>query len=190
MQIDRIYYPVKTLGYGNRIGIWTIGCSHHCKNCSNPELWEKDSSRDISIERIIECVQQVHDADGITITGGEPFDQPDELELLVHRLKDLGYRDILVYSGYTLEELQAKSETVRRILNRIGILIDGRYLDELNDNMSFRGSSNQRILRLNETLIGRYKNAETWNRESQIIMSDNKIQTIGLPLKENNQKNR
>lgn len=183
MQIDRIYYPVKTLGYGNRIGIWTVGCTHQCKKCSNPELWERNPLKDISVENIISCVQQIKDADGITITGGEPFQQAEELRTLVTRLNEIGYEDILVYSGYTLDELKLQGDKVKQILDNISVLVDGRYIDELNDNKSFRGSSNQKIYRLNDSIIDRYANAEEWERVSQIVMNDDKIQLIGVPIK-------
>lgn len=183
MQIDRIYFPVKTLGYGKRIGIWTIGCTHGCPQCSNPELWAKDNSKDISISEIIECVNQVKEADGVTITGGDPFEQPDSLLLLVEALRESGYRDIIVYSGYTYDELLKKGKIEREILENIGILVDGLYKDDLNDNKSIRGSSNQRIIILDDTLSDRYRDVENWERETQIVMSNNSIQAIGLPIK-------
>ena len=183
MQIDRVYYPVKTLGYGNRIGIWTIGCVHGCINCSNPELWNPDPTKEVSIEKILKYIEKIPHADGITITGGDPFLQPEELLCLVTSLKELGYSDILVYSGYTLEELRGKGEVINQILSSIGVLVDGRYVDELNDNKSFRGSSNQRIIVLNKSLNERYSGADSWERKTQIVMNDNNIQAIGLPVK-------
>lgn len=182
MQIDRIYYPVQTLGYGNRVGIWTIGCIHHCEKCSNPELWESDTTKDISIEKIIKCVRQAKDMDGVTITGGDPFEQAEELYHLVKELKILGIKDILVYSGYTLDELRTKGQIERAILAEIGILVDGRYVDSLNDNKSFRGSINQTIHVLNEELADRYWGADDWKRKTQIVINHNQIQAIGLPV--------
>lgn len=182
MQIDRVYYPVETLGYGKRIGIWTIGCSHGCHNCSNPELWSENKSKDVSVCDLIECIKKITEADGITITGGDPFEQPDELLELVIELKRLGYIDVLVYTGYTLEELNAKGNTCKEILSNIGILIDGMYIDELNDNKSIRGSSNQHIYIFNERLRDRYMGVEEWERKSQILVANGWIQTVGLPM--------
>lgn len=183
MQIDRIYYPVKTLGYGNRIGIWTIGCLHHCKNCSNPELWEDNPDKEISVDEIIKCVRNVQNADGITITGGDPFLQLEELDALVSELKKIGYEDILVYSGYTIDEIQAMGSVAEHVLDSIAILIDGRYVDELNDDKSFRGSSNQKIHRLNKEMESRYENAEHWQRKTQLLFHEDRIQAIGIPMK-------
>ena len=183
MQIDRVYYPVVTLGYGQRIGIWTIGCVHECMNCSNPELWKPNPSKEVSIERILRYIEKIPRADGITITGGDPFLQSEELLRFVIKLKEMGYSDILVYSGYTLAELKRQGDTVNQILVNIGVLVDGRYVDELNDNKSFRGSSNQKIIVLNKSLEQRYIGANNWDRKTQIVMNDNNIQAIGLPVK-------
>ena len=183
MQIDRIYYPVTTLGYGKRIGIWTIGCSHHCYNCSNPELWNDNPTKDVEVERLVEYIKSIPKADGITITGGDPFDQPEELLILIKEIKKLGYEDILVYTGYTFDELLRKDELYNKILTSIGVLVDGRYIDQLNDNRSFRGSSNQKIIVINQNLKERYIDAEKWERKTQITVNDNFIQAIGLPIK-------
>ena len=82
MLIDRILYPITALGPGKRLAIWTIGCSKHCFNCANPELWERDKRRDIDIAGLSKAI---HDSlqgccvDGITITGGDPLEQVDDL---------------------------------------------------------------------------------------------------------------
>ncbi len=183
MQIDRIFFPVKTLGYGERIGIWTQGCVHHCTGCSNPELWDKAPEKEVSIQRIIEHVQSIGRADGVTITGGDPFLQSSELARLVRELKRAGLDDILVYTGYLFEELKEKGEDETYILKNIAVLIDGPYVDSLNDNKSIRGSSNQRIIILNQKYAARYDGAIDWKRETQIINNNNYIQAIGLPLK-------
>jgi anaerobic ribonucleoside-triphosphate reductase activating protein len=87
MQIARVYYPVKTLGYGNRIGIWTVGCKHACQNCSNPELWDDDPSRDVPLETLFRMFDQIkYPIDGVTISGGDPFEQTAELIVLVQHL--------------------------------------------------------------------------------------------------------
>lgn len=72
------------MGYGLRIGVWTIGCPHACHNCSNPELWKKQPERDISMEKLFDMLQLIKDSiDGLTISGGERFEQPEGLfELL------------------------------------------------------------------------------------------------------------
>lgn len=181
IQIDRIFYPVKTLGYGKRLGIWTIGCPRHCKNCSNPELQIPQPDKTVSVEFIVAKIEQLRDKiDGITITGGDPFYQPEPLKELLTKIRSLGIEDILIYTGYTFEDIQ-KDYILNQLLPYIGVLIDGPYIDKLNDNMSIRGSSNQNIYILKNSLSERYRNVDNWKRESQLILSDNRLYAIGIP---------
>ncbi|SCN23517.1 Pyruvate formate-lyase 1-activating enzyme [Clostridium sp. N3C] len=179
MQIDRILYPVKTLGPGERIGLWLIGCPHHCKKCSNPELWERDESKDISIADLVLYIGENNiKADGITITGGEPFYQVEELYILLQELRKLRFEDILVYTGYDFNTIE---KNYSKALPYIDVLIDGVYIDELNDNLGIRGSSNQKIHILNEKLYDKYKSLESAKRCRQNFVYGNKIISVGIP---------
>ena len=86
MRAARILYPVETLGPGRRAGIWTCGCDRHCPGCANPELWDREAYGEMKpadIVRVIETLEREGGAvDGITITGGEPFEQAEELAAL------------------------------------------------------------------------------------------------------------
>lgn len=160
MYIARILYPVEVLGPGKRIGIWFCGCSHGCKGCSNPELWHRQEKYKISIDSVLELVHQIsntNSVDGFTITGGDPMEQSEELSLLLGKLKLIS-DDILVYTGFEIKELSEKQ------LKNISVLIDGKYVEELNDNSLLSGSSNQRIHILEETQRNKYElylNTET-----------------------------
>ena len=154
MYVARILYPVEVLGPGKRIGIWFCGCNHKCKGCSNPELWEFQDKYNITIDNVLKLIHQIaagNRIDGFTITGGDPILQHKELMELISKLKEIS-DDILVYTGYTIEELQGLS------LEGISVLIDGRYVEELNDNSLIRGSSNQRIHILSTKHKEKYKN--------------------------------
>lgn len=146
MYVARILYPVKVLGPGDRIGIWLCGCKHKCKGCSNPELWECDDKYKTTVDNVLELINNIvanNHVDGFTITGGEPMFQYDELMILISKLKIIS-DDIIVYTGYTKEELDRKN------LEGIAVLIDGKYIEELNDDTFLRGSSNQKVYILNE----------------------------------------
>ncbi len=141
MYIARVLYPVEVLGPGKRIGIWFCGCSHGCVGCSNPELWQRQEKYKISIESLLNLIHKISDenpVDGFTITGGDPMEQSEDLSLLLKSLKLIS-DDILVYTGFEIAELTEKQ------LENISVLIDGMYVEELNDNSLLRGSSNQRI---------------------------------------------
>lgn len=185
MQIDRIYYPILTLGYGKRIGIWTVGCPHACPGCSNPELWETNPGKEISISSIIRCIGQIQgDVDGVTISGGEPFEQSRELLELVDYIANYVSKDILIYSGYTIEELRQRScPYTNGILERIAVLIDGKYVEDQNDNMPLRGSANQRIHVLNDAFRERYSALQGGRRRVQTVYYGNHLLAFGIPVK-------
>ena len=172
MYIARILYPVKTLGPGNRIGIWFAGCNHHCKGCSNPELWEQREEYQTNLQQIIRLVHSIasqHQVDGFTITGGDPFEQPEALEQLLPELHQIS-DDILVYTGFEYETIKKQYGT---ILGYIAVLIDGLYIVELNAEEALRGSTNQRIIILCEQYAEQY--------EQYVATSKGKVQNFVTP---------
>ncbi len=152
MYVARVLYPVEVLGPGKRVGIWFCGCPRRCKGCSNPELWEFHERCKTDPETVFAMVKAIaaeHPVDGFTITGGDPLYQAEDLRRLLGLLKTVA-DDILVYTGYTREELDAD------MLCDISVLIDGEYVEALNDNSLLRGSSNQNIHILDESKAPRY----------------------------------
>ena len=153
MYIARILYPVEVLGPGKRIGIWFCGCPRRCKGCSNPELWEFQERYQVDLKVIKELIQQIceqNQVDGFTLTGGDPLYQFDEFRRLVDYLSTIS-EDILVYTGYTLAELQGKR------LDNVAVLIDSPYIEDRNNGCILRGSDNQQIHILNERLKDKYE---------------------------------
>lgn len=145
MFIARILYPVKVLGPGNRIGIWFDGCSHKCKGCSNPELWEFQERYEIPFENVVKLIESISSrniVDGFTITGGDPFEQAEDLNRLLPELKKIS-EDIIVYTGYKYDTLKMR---YKDILDKIALLIDGPYIEAQNENCFMRGSSNQQLI--------------------------------------------
>ena len=145
MRLARILYPIKVLGPGQRIGIWFGGCPHRCPGCSNPELWNPEDVPEVRTEEAVELIETIlreSNVDGFTLTGGDPFYQPEALKELLSYLASKK-KNILVYTGYTYEELE---ETYPELLSMIDILIDGRYVEEKNRGQGLIGSENQRII--------------------------------------------
>lgn len=180
ISLGRMYYPVKALGPGNRVGIWLNGCSRCCIGCISPELQIYDPSKEVSIIDLIQMIQQIKaPIDGFTISGGEPFYNPKALDELMQALVLIS-DDILVFTGYTIEELRAMADdAVNSVLKNCAALVDGPYIKELNDGKGLRGSSNQRcfIYKYQD----RYRGIEATERTVQNIIYGNKVLTIGIP---------
>lgn len=180
MFVARILYPVRTLGPGNRIGIWFCGCSHGCKGCSNPELWQRQEEYRITPQRLMELVRSISDSapvDGFTLTGGDPIEQP-ELSALLPELRGIS-GDILLYTGYTLEQLR-EMPGASGVLENVSVLIDGEYIAERNTGCPLRGSDNQRVIFLDESRRGGY---EEYMRQGNMIQNftvGNSVVSVGI----------
>lgn len=151
MRIARILFPVYNLGPGKRMVIWVAGCSKGCFHCANPELQDATRYPGVAIDVIDLMIQKILQKEGdvfsgVTITGGEPMEQPWELATLLELLS--GYtQDILVFSGYKREELPKTlgRSLWNKIEQNIAVLIDGEYREQENTGHPLKGSSNQRI---------------------------------------------
>lgn len=177
MYVARILYPIEVLGPGKRIGIWFCGCPHKCKGCSNPELWEFQERYNVSLEIVMTLIKGIAKnnlIDGFTITGGDPMYQADDLQRLITRLIEIS-SDILVYTGYKAEELDNDH------LKNISVLIDGKYIEERNNNCILRGSDNQRIIYLDKSVQEKYSEylINASNQIQNFTMSDGII-SVGI----------
>ena len=141
-------------GPGIRFTVFCQGCPHACEGCHNPETHDFAGGKDISIERLLEEIDKDKLLAGVTFSGGEPFCQAEAFACLGRGVKERGL-NITVFSGYTLEELQdmaVQRADVCELLELTDILIDGPFINELRDlTLQFRGSSNQRVIDMNET---------------------------------------
>ena len=164
MYIARILYPIEVLGPGKRVGIWFSGCDQRCPGCSNPELWAFDERYQTSAETVAHLIAQIartHKIDGFTLTGGDPLCQAEALEELVPYLLPYSH-DILVYTGYRLETIKT--------LPPVAVLIDGEYVQALNTEQGLIGSTNQRVILLDERYRVRYHRylKNLWKQRPQI----------------------
>ena len=179
MQIGFIYYPVNTLGPGKRIGIWTQGCHRNCFNCMSHTLRPFDETKERSVFSILEEIKALienNQVDGVTISGGEPFLQKDLFDLL-EGINDLGIDDILLYTGYKLEQLD---ESQKECLAYLSVLVDGEYIDELNDNLPLRGSSNQRVFIIDDDYRKIYEHYMQGPRIFECVLLGDKMNILGM----------
>lgn len=118
MLVDRLYFPVTTLGPGERVVVWTCGCTKHCPGCTNPELWEARSDAAIASARLAAILNDLAARTGahrITFTGGDPLEQAADLARVLAAIRP-AFDDILVYTGYTFEELVATPDLPKGLL--------------------------------------------------------------------------
>lgn len=138
-------------GEGIRYSLYLAGCHHACPGCHNPESWDPDAGVLLTEHILADIIGEIRLnplLDGITLTGGDPFYNPQGLAELLKRLKESTGLNIWCYSGYTLEEIM-ESPLLRLPMPYIDVLVDGRFVLEAADpTLPFRGSRNQRILHL------------------------------------------
>lgn len=172
------------LGPGLRYVVWVQGCRRHCPGCITPESRPLDGGIDINIKDLAEDIIAHTKIDGLTISGGEPFLQAHELSLLlelVHAQRP--ELTVIVYTGYLFESLQALpfSET---LLRHVDVLIDGEYIESLDDGVGIRGSSNQRIIPVSHRLDAYLDKMGKGIRHQEWEALDNlTITSIGIPTK-------
>ena len=156
MRILNITSPDVNNGAGFRVTLWVAGCSHHCKGCHNPETWnykQGKTLRDVRKDLFEQLDKQY--IQGITLSGGDPLAQSKisliQLYFLLRKIKrKFPHKDIWIYSGYTYEEIMQDSFK-KLVLSVCDVLVDGPYKYSLRDtSLAFRGSSNQRIIYLND----------------------------------------
>lgn len=178
---------VTVLGPGHRYVIWVQGCRRHCKGCVFPEgqLLGKNGYWITSEQLLREIQTAAQQLTGITISGGEPFLQPAGMAELIGLLRKSTKLDIMVYTGYTLQELQQQNNVnINYILSNIDLLIDGEYIEELNNNKIYRGSDNQQIWFLSDKYLPfKEKMENTCNRSLEFVFRNGEVFTIGLPAK-------
>lgn len=144
----RLYHHSTVDGPGRRSVVQVSGCSIRCQGCFVPQTHERENGTLVSIASIVsEIITNRAAHDGVTILGGEPFDQPGPVAELAARLKRLGLH-LTVYTGYSLETLiDRKDPKIDYILTHTDLLIDGPFLSQLNQNAGeYRGSRNQRFI--------------------------------------------
>lgn len=142
-------------GPGFRFVVFCQGCPHRCEGCHNPESHDFKGGKIYTLEKIMDAVLKDPLLDGVTFSGGEPFCQAPAFAKLGRMLREHGL-NIVTYTGYTYEQLQAKisrnEKGIDELLSITDILIDGRYEKDKRDlTLLFRGSTNQRPIDVKAT---------------------------------------
>jgi len=176
----------KVLGPGNRFGIWVQGCNRRCKGCLAKEWLQHIPNQVVTVTDLTQIILNIPELQGLTISGGEPMLQAAALLKLVLAVKEKKDLDIICYTGYTYGELiqSPPSGEVLDFLKTIDVLIDGEYIETLNNNMGLLGSTNQQV----HHFTNRLTDYDFINppRKVEIHIEDGEIFLVGVPTKEMN----
>jgi anaerobic ribonucleoside-triphosphate reductase activating protein len=192
LELNKAHWPVTVLGPGRRIGLWVQGCSIGCRGCVSQDTWSRDPATSIAVDDLLQWCRGVaaDGPDGITISGGEPFDQPEALGALLRGLgawrreAHLDF-DILCYSGYPIAKLGRNHASLLQLLDALipEPFVEGRPLTHL-----WRGSSNQTLVALSQRGRTRYQPfidapADAGGKRMQVAVEGGRVWMIGIPAR-------
>lgn len=169
------------------IGIWFQGCEMHCNGCISQHTWEISSKYKIKLGKLLLSIKPfLKEADGLVISGGEPFLQNTFLYNFIKMLRYRFDKPIIIYTGFLLEDLK-KDKTNERILELADILIDGKFESKNPTSSIWKGSNNQKMhilsKRISEEDIALWNKNQ--NRRLNAVKTEEGINIIGIPkLKE------
>ena len=188
LRLNKAHFPVTVLGPGRRIGIWFQGCSIGCVGCVSQDTWDATGSTNTTVEAVLGwCMktQAEHGMGGVTVSGGEPFEQPLALLELLSGLtlwraaQDLNF-DIICYSGLPLKRLKRDHKDILELLD---ILIPEPYVDKSKNAPLWRGSSNQPLTPLSKrgNEIVNSVPEDSAQKRFQLSVTNGQIWFVGMP---------
>ena len=142
-------------GPGIRLVVFAQGCSHHCPGCHNPDTHDPEGGYEEQIDNIVDMLNSDPLLSGITLSGGDPFEQTVECAKLAMKVRGIG-KSVWTYTGYTYEQIMehAKTDYTWQLLFEFSnVIVDGPFIQDLRSlELQFRGSSNQRIIDVKKTV--------------------------------------
>lgn len=177
ININRLHFPVSTLGFGQRVAIWLQGCSLQCPGCISRDTWVHGHGN-VAFKALKNNLEHwLLQSDGLTVSGGEPFEQPIALERLLSWWREHHKGDILVFSGLSSEQIERHHS---RILALIDVLISDPYQEEADHTLALRGSDNQRMHLLTPLAAQRYRVLPR-DRALDICWDGDRVWMAGIP---------
>lgn len=138
-------------GPGFRTAIYCAGCRHRCAGCHNPESWAFDQGQEMTTEALMRVIEADPFTRGVTFSGGDPMYQAAGFAELARAIRRRTNKDIWCFTGFTFESLIQESQ--RELLAELDVLVDGPFIKSLRDeDLLFRGSSNQRLIDVQQSL--------------------------------------
>jgi anaerobic ribonucleoside-triphosphate reductase activating protein len=185
--LNKAHFPVSVLGHGRRVGIWLQGCSIGCKSCCSLDTWDFDEDRSIDVGSLVDWCRETScdELDGVTISGGEPFDQAEGLLALLRELdawrSGLGRNvDILLYSGRSARVVR---RDFKEHLLHVDAVVAGPFKKGATQSKAWCGSDNQEIVLCSDLGESRYGGdlLKDWKTGIQVTADRDDIWMIGIP---------
>jgi anaerobic ribonucleoside-triphosphate reductase activating protein len=157
-------------GPGIRCVVWAQGCSHNCMGCHNPQTHDFNSGINVNIESVCNEIQSI--GQNITLSGGDPFFQPDAFAIIAKYAKSIGL-NVWAYTGFTFEIL-ANNKTYHELLSYIDVLVDGKFdINKKSSECKFRGSTNQRLIDVQKSIVN--KTVVLWTDDFDTLQKNSSI---------------
>lgn len=184
LRVFDIKTGITKLGPGLRFGIWTQGCPRRCSGCMSPNSQALNQGYLVDVEALSKQVVDSGRTE-LTISGGEPFLQAKQLIALIDKVRETVDLGVIIYTGYTIDELNS-SENIyyKKLLKKSDLIVDGEYVESLNDGKNLRGSSNQRAIPLTDRYRDFSKEFGTRPAEVEFFFQEEKISMVGVPSQE------
>ena len=181
----------RALGPGLRYALWVQGCPLNCSGCLVPDSHSEEGGELISVHQLALEIIAEQEIEGITLSGGEPFGQALALSQLISLVKAQRDIGVITYTGYTQEQLlhniqKAPDGAWARLYQQIDLLIDGRFVEPLNDNGALKGSSNQRAIALTPRYLDALEayGSISEGRRVEINWRHDELTLVGVPSKQ------
>lgn len=185
VRISRVHHPVTVLGPRERFGVWFQGCTIGCTGCIAQDTWDATGGTDTTVDEVLAVLSErcPEGVDGVTISGGEPFEQPEALAALIDGVRAQAVRtgidtDVMVYSGMTLERLEADHADV---VDRVDVLVPEPYRPGSGPGGVWRGSANQPMLLRTPLARERFRDLPVEDRSLQVHVKEGRVWLIGVP---------
>jgi anaerobic ribonucleoside-triphosphate reductase activating protein len=185
LRVNRMHHPVTALGHGVRVGIWVQGCTIGCAGCASRDTWDPAAGDEVDPASVVRWLDTLPGPiDGVTVSGGEPFQQPAGLAGLLAELA--AWRadrevDLLVFSGYAWPRLVGRPECAEALAS-CDAVVAGPYVERRNTGVALRGSNNQQIVALTDLGRARYGDPGALPVPPlQVSLDGDAVRLIGIP---------
>ena len=180
LNIASLAVRTQALGPGTRAAVWVQGCPLHCPGCLAPDWIPFVMANPLTPEQVLERLD-LDAITGMTFSGGEPMEQATGLAALIRLARQTKDLNLICFTGYRYERLlrHPPNQGVPRLLAEVDVLVDGPFIQAMNDSIGLRGSSNQRIIHLTSKLKGHP--LESQKRDVEITITNGELAFIGIP---------